>query len=197
MAVINRNLYNQSDVHSYFVGGVAEYEGELHYIEDYSDGTMLLSGVGGVPFNSDMLSFPHPQPGCFQVGDHVEVMTKEPYRQWKKTFRIREAVVNVPMGHLVLGTSEISRVRAMFEDREASYGTAYAAVECGDCLSHILNKSFYLCTSTDGSCIEVFHKSNIDTPIGCASVDHIMLYTGANFFKEALSKIVEVKHEDQ
>lgn len=197
MAVINRNLYNQSDVHSYFVGGVAEYEGELHYIEDYSEGSMMLSGVGSVDFNSANLSFPHPQPGCFQVGDHVEVMTKEPYRQWKKTFRIREAVVNVPMGQLVSSASEIQRVRAMFSSREASYGTAYTAVESGDYISHILNTSFYLCISEGGSCIEVFHKSDMHTPIGCANSDHILLYSGAIFFKEPLSKIVEVKYEDQ
>lgn len=199
MAVINRELYNRSDINSYFTGCACMYDGVPQMVIDSSDDRLLLSSAGWVSFLDDLLTFPHPKPGCYQVGDSVHVLSKEPHRQWKKGFRLREAILIDTSPGLSSGrVEETHLMAALLLDREYSYAEAYAKVFDGDSVAHKINRSFYLRVGFNGRFIELYHRSSTAVPIGLAYPDRVVIYNGAELFREQIQQLgVEVNENNQ
>lgn len=196
MAVVDKSLYEPRDINAYFTGIACMYDGEVAIVGDSSDNRVHISSRGWVEFTDEKLTFPQPHTGCIQMGDRVVILNKEPHRQWKKGFRLRDSSTQETVTELPQYTSEMERITYALTDTDYDYATAYRKVFDGDALSHKINRSFYLKVGFNGRFIEVYHRSSVEIPIALAQEGNIQLYVGAELFREQLEKLGVLVNEN-
>lgn len=175
--VIDKSLYSASDISAYISGTWVAFNNTFQYVDRVDDDGMLFLSPLDEWVDFDDVEICVPETGLFEHRDSVYLYTLEPVRQWKKSFRTS----NGSMQCIHSGDSHNHNHRAielsLLTFKHRTYVEAYTNVRLRSKQLSLINRDWFLCVSTDFKRVELFHVSNIRTPIAQAFRSYLKMYT--------------------
>lgn len=189
--VVDKSIYSPSDVASYLRDTWVELGCTFQYVDRVDDDGMLYLTPMNEWVEFEDVEVCVPETGLFEHSGVVYNFTLEPKRQWKKSFRSSSGLLQCVSDDNGIDFNQRAVELSLLTFKPRSYTEAYSNVRLRSKRMSLINREWLLGVSSNLKRVELFHCSDVRTPVAQAFRTFLKMYTSS--FKPDLG--VEVRYE--